>query len=45
MPLRLIQQEREDESLTRLRRHVPGLVSFDVATMSGVGHFVMMEDA
>ncbi len=40
-PIRAINSARSPTSVAAVRRHAP---SFEVKTMEGVGHFVMMED-
>lgn len=41
--VRMIQRERTPDLLTQVRGHAPSLISFDIAVMQGVGHFVMIE--
>lgn len=42
-PVRMIQRERIPDLLTKVHSHAPSLISFDIAVMPGVGHFVMNE--
>lgn len=42
-PVRMIQRERTPDLLTQVRGHAASLISFDIAVMQGVGHFVMIE--
>ena len=44
VPVRAIQQQRDEDGLSRLRAYAPGLPSFDVMEMADVGHFVMLDD-
>ena len=43
VPVRLIQRERVPDQLTIVHEHAPHLMSFDIAVMPNVGHFVMIE--
>lgn len=43
VPVRMIQRERIPDLLTKVHSHAPSLISFDIAVMSGVGHFLMNE--